>query len=97
MFKFSFLILSVGLKDSKIDAYENFISTVNEWSKEIFEYFDHPDLARTNAQTESLNRSIRDVARQGRGYSFDVLRKKVILKKYIFEPTEKFSFKVLDI
>jgi len=84
-------------KDSKIDAYENFISTVNEWSKEIFEYFDHPDLARTNAQTESLNRSIRDVARQGRGYSFDVLRKKVILKKYIFEPTEKFSFKVFDI
>lgn len=79
-----------------ITAYDSFINTVNTWSKEIFEYFDHPDVARTNAQTESLNRTIRDTARQGRGYSFEVLRKKVILKKYMFEPTEKFSFKIFE-
>ena len=78
--------------DSGEAAYNSFIDTVNEWSTEIFAYFDYPDMERTNAQTESLNRKIRTIARNGRGYKFNVLRKKVILSKYIFEPTEKFSF-----
>lgn len=78
--------------ENKITAYDEFINTVNEWSDEIFAYFDYPDMERTNAQTESLNRKIRTIARDGRGYKFDVLRKKVILSRYIFEPTEKFSF-----
>lgn len=79
-------------KEYNITAYDSFIDTVNEWSKEIFAYFDYPDMERTNAQTESLNRKIRTIARDGRGYKFDVLRKKIILSRYVFEPSEKFSF-----
>ena len=79
-------------KEYHITAYDSFIDTVNEWSKEIFAYFDYPDMERTNAQTESLNRKIRTIARDGRGYKFDVLRKKIILSRYVFEPSEKFSF-----
>lgn len=79
-------------KENEITAYDSFINTVNEWADEIFAYFDYPDMERTNAQTESLNRKIRTIARDGRGYKFDVLRKKIILSKYVFEPSEKFSF-----
>lgn len=79
-------------QESGVTAYDGFIATVNEWSNEIFAYFDYPDMDRTNAQTESLNRKIRTIARDGRGYKFDVLRKKIILSKYVFEPSEKFSF-----
>ena len=77
-------------------AYDGFIKTVEAWEDEIFAYFDFPDMARTNAQTESLNRSIRTIARAGRGYSFDVLRKKVLLFRYTYEPEERFSFADFD-
>ena len=77
-------------------AYDGFIKTVEAWGEEIFAYFDFPDMARTNAQTESLNRSIRAIARAGRGYSFDVLRKKVLLARYVYEPEERFSFADFD-
>lgn len=41
----------------------------------IFSYFDHPI---TNAYTESLNSLIRVINRNGRGYSFEALRAKVL-------------------
>lgn len=77
-------------------AYDGFVRTVEAWEDEIFAYFDFPDMERTNAQTESLNRSIRTIARAGRGYSFDVLRKKVLLARYVYEPEERFSFADFD-
>lgn len=50
------------------------ISMAN-WQREIFAYFDHPV---TNAYTESANNLIREMQRMGRGYSFDVLRAKML-------------------
>ena len=41
-------------------------------------YFDKP---LTNAYTESLNNIIRSINRNGRGYSFDVLRAKILFAK----------------
>ena len=48
--------------------------------EEIFAYFDYDGPDRTNAQTESFNRCIRSVARDGRGYSFENLRTKMIFR-----------------
>jgi transposase len=48
--------------------------TMNNWSTEIFNYFDH---RYTNAYTESLNNLIKEIEKRGRGYSFEVLRAKV--------------------
>lgn len=79
--------------EADVRAYDDFIRTVENWSSEIFAYFDYPDMDRTNAQTESLNRRIRTIARDGRGYSFDVLRKKVILNTYRLDSRGRFSFK----
>ena len=79
-------------EDCGTHAYDGFIQMVLTWKNEIFAYFDYPDLERTNAQTESLNRAIRTIARNGRGYKFDILRKKVILSRYRFEQEERFSF-----
>jgi transposase len=83
-------------EEAGCDAYDGFIKTVRAWEGEVFAYFDFPGMARTNAQTESLNRSIRTIARAGRGYTFDVLRKKVLLARYAYEPEERFSFSDLD-
>lgn len=48
------------------------------WREEFFAYWDCPV---TNAYTESLNRLIGDADRIGRGYSFDVLRTRMLLAK----------------
>jgi transposase len=49
--------------------------TFNNHKKEIFNYFDHP---YTNAFTESMNNIIKSVEKEGKGYSFEVLRAKVL-------------------
>lgn len=60
------------------DVAEHFLpilTAFGNWEKEIFAYFESPI---TNAYTESLNSLIRVVDRMGRGYSFDVLRAKIL-------------------
>lgn len=49
--------------------------TFNNNKQEIFNYFDRP---YTNAYTESVNNIIKSVERAGKGYTFDVLRAKVL-------------------
>jgi transposase len=48
---------------------------VDNWRYEIFNFFDH---RVTNAYTESANNHIKSIAKQGRGYSFEVLRARVL-------------------
>jgi transposase len=48
---------------------------IGNWHKEVFNYFDH---RVTNAYTESANNHIKSIARQGRGYGFEVLRAKTL-------------------
>ena len=45
------------------------------WRKQILAYFEHPI---TNAFTESFNAKIRKAYQEGNGYSFEVLRAKVL-------------------
>ncbi len=49
--------------------------TVKNWGTEIFNYFEH---RYTNGRVERLNGKIKEIYRAGRGYSFDVLRFKVL-------------------
>lgn len=63
--------------DSNCTAYDSFIDMVENWRTEIFNYFDY---RYTNAQTESLNNVIRETDRAGRGYTFEVLRAKILFR-----------------
>ena len=74
--------------ENKMTCFDEFIAMVEDWHTEIFNYFDS---RCTNATTESLNTVIREVDRQARGYSFEVLRIKMIHRGSI-EKKGKFSF-----
>ena len=64
---------------SHLDGYfEGFLSIVKNWRPEILAYFDRP---ATNGYTEGVNAAIRQIDRQGRGYSFDVLRARLLYKE----------------
>lgn len=60
--------------------YISITETVNRWSLEIFNYFDHP---YTNGVTEAINGCIKAIARDGKGYSFEILRGRFCMVKPI--------------
>ena len=55
------------------------LTAFQNWEGSILAYFDH---RVTNACTESSNNLIRAVQRMGRGYSFDVLRARILLNRH---------------
>lgn len=57
---------------------------MRNWRTEILAYFDYPI---TNGYTESLNGVIKVVNRNARGYGFDVLRAKILGRKYPMKTT----------
>lgn len=79
--------------------FKDAIRAIDNWHEEIFNWWDYP---YTNALTESLNNVIKGTFRSGRGYSFEVLRAKLLytkggletspseLRKLKPEPTEMF-------
>jgi transposase len=56
-------------------AFRDFLSMVRRWRQYIFNYFDHKV---TNAFTESKNRDVKSLQRQGRRTSFAVLRARLV-------------------
>ncbi len=56
---------------------------MGNWRTEILNYFDYPI---TNGYTEALNGVIKVVNRNAIGYSFDVLRAKVLSKNKLLQP-----------
>lgn len=56
------------------------MSSMTNWRAEILNYFDHP---YTNNYVESLNRTIDDLNRAGRGYEFEMIRAKALLTQGI--------------
>lgn len=51
------------------------LQAMHNWHQQVFNYFDH---RITNAYTESINNLIKGMNRMGRGYSFDVLRARLL-------------------
>ena len=62
-------------KKDRFDPIRKFQTTVEKWKREIFNYFDYPE---TNAATEATNGLIKIMNRQGRGYSYNVLKHKAL-------------------
>lgn len=59
----------------ELPNFHTLANTIESWDVEIFNYFTH---TYTNAFVEGINSTIRYIEKQGRGYSFDVLRAKII-------------------
>lgn len=59
-------------------AYRKLRTSFKNWHTEIFNYFDHK---ATNAYSESLNNLVKGTIRDGRGYSFRVLRAKILYRR----------------
>ena len=83
---------AVRSQEKEYPEFESVIATVENWRTEIFNYFDNK---YTNAETESLNNTIREIDRSGRGYTFDVLRKKVLFR-HNFPDSDHYSFDIDD-
>ena len=60
---------------SVADRFADTVRAVDNWRTEVFNHFEH---RYTNAYTEALNGLVRHVDRAGRGYSFPVLRAKML-------------------
>lgn len=58
------------------DAFKPLLTAMENWRVEIFNYM---DTRLTNAYTESFNSLARKMDRMGRGYSFPVLRAKLLM------------------
>lgn len=78
--------------------YRSVVKTVKNYYKEIFNYFDCGRV--TNAVTESLNAIIKKINREGNGYSFEVLRAKILFgagrRAYTPIKTKKSPAKTVD-
>lgn len=57
--------------------FKDLLSAMKNWRTEILAYFDHPI---SNAYTEALNGVTKVVNRAGRGYSYEVLRARILFK-----------------
>jgi transposase len=60
------------------DAFEPLTTAMSNWREWIFNYF---DVRTTNAYTESVNSMLKQIYRNGRGYSFKAIRAKVLYGK----------------
>lgn len=59
-------------------SFQPLITATENWQDEILAFYDHPI---TNGYTEAWNGVVKVINRNARGYSFDVLRAKVLGKK----------------
>lgn len=62
-------------KKDRFDPIRKFKKTVDNWKREIFNWY---DLQVTNAATEAINGLIKRVNSDGRGYEFETLRHKLL-------------------
>lgn len=64
------------VKQSPLKAdFKEILSALKNWREHILAYFDYPI---TNGYTEALNGVAKVINRQGRGYTFDVIRARVL-------------------
>ncbi len=70
------------------------ITATRNWREEILAFFDHPI---SNGYTEALNGVAKVINRQGRGYSFEVLRARLLFSKIAPTVTEIGDFEVTEV
>ncbi len=59
------------------EVWNNLVRAVGNWREGIMTYFE-TDMPVTNACTESINRLAKDKNREGRGYTFEVMRARML-------------------
>lgn len=79
-------------------AYKPLLTALRNWETEILAYFEHDE---TNAVTEALNGIVRHIERNGRGYSFDVMRARMLFgskaqKRPAYTGSSKVAFMLPD-
>lgn len=66
--------------------FSDIISFMRNWWVEIFNYYDY---RITNGYTESANNLVKEMNRMGRGYSFDVIKARILYDPIARKPTTK--------
>lgn len=66
--------------------FSEIIKFMRNWWVEIFNYYDY---RITNGYTESANNLVKEMNRMGRGYSFDVIRARIMYDPIARKPTTK--------
>ncbi|KAA8563188.1 hypothetical protein FX985_03256 [Pseudomonas extremaustralis] len=67
------------VKASAVAAdYKDLLSALKNWRQQIINYFDNPI---TNGYTEALNGMTKVINRNGRGYTFDIIRARVLFSR----------------
>lgn len=66
-----------SIPEAQEEYWSDLVKASKNWQTEILAYFRCGKFI-TNATTESMNRRIRDLNREGRGYSFEALRGKML-------------------
>jgi transposase len=69
------------LPDTGLDGFRSLAKTVHNHYEDIFAYWDSPSRI-TNAYTEGLNGLTKVANRMGRGYSYEIIRAKILYAKY---------------
>lgn len=59
------------------EVWQDLVSAVSSWREEVLTYFE-TNTPITNAFTESINRLAKDKNRDGRGYSFEAMRARIL-------------------
>jgi transposase len=67
-------------------AFKPLLTAMANWRTEIFAFWDH---RHTNALTEALNGIAKAVERAGRGYSFEVIRAKLLYSKSVHKEARR--------
>lgn len=75
-----------GLPTELRPYFSDLIKAMRNWWLEIFNYYDYPI---TNGYTESANNLVKEMNRMGRGYSFDVIRARILFDAIARQPTTK--------
>ncbi len=70
-----------SLPDKGLDGFRSLSKTVHNHYEDIFAYWDSPSRI-TNAYTEGLNGLTKVANRMGRGYSYEIIRAKMLYAKY---------------
>lgn len=70
-----------SLPENKLAEFHSLAKTVHNHYEDIFAYWDSPSRI-TNAYTEGLNGLTKVANRMGRGYSYEIIRAKVLYAKY---------------
>lgn len=76
-----------GLSDEMRVAYKPLLTAIGNWRSEILAWWDN---RITNAYTEAMNGIIKQINRRGRGYTFPILRAR-ILHGFQSEPPKGFN------